>query len=93
MYWQSECKVVEGLFLVGQIWVLIGILEVMSWDVVKDKLEGFGVKVVGLVLVKIYCVVVGFGVGLKLVKVNELGVKVFDEDGLLKLFDEYGVVC
>lgn len=40
-----------------------------------------GVKIVGLVSVKIDFVVVGFGVGLKLKKVVEFGIDVIDEVG------------
>ncbi|WP_132445235.1 NAD-dependent DNA ligase LigA [Pseudomonas aeruginosa] len=91
MHWQSERKAVEGLPLAGQTWVLTGTLEAMSRDVAKDKLEGLGAKVAGSVSAKTHCVVAGPGAGSKLAKANELGVKVLDEDGLLKLFDEHGV--
>ncbi len=39
MHWHSEKKVVEGLPLAGQTWVLTGSLELMSRDVAKSKLE------------------------------------------------------
>ena len=36
MHWESEKKVVEGLPLAGQTWVLTGSLELMSRDVAKE---------------------------------------------------------
>ncbi|MGF6149878.1 NAD-dependent DNA ligase LigA [Pseudomonas fluorescens] len=90
MHWQSEKKVVEGLPLAGQTWVLTGSLELMSRDVAKDKLESLGAKVAGSVSAKTYCVVAGPGAGSKLVKANELGLKVLDEEafvGFLKAHD------
>ncbi|WP_296250697.1 NAD-dependent DNA ligase LigA [Pseudomonas sp. UBA4194] len=80
MHWASTKKVVQGLPLTGQTWVLTGSLERMSRDVAKDKLESLGAKVAGSVSAKTHCVVAGPGAGSKLAKANELGVKVLDED-------------
>jgi len=90
MHWQSEKKVVEGLPLAGQTWVLTGSLELMSRDVAKEKLEGLGAKVSGSVSAKTHTVVAGPGAGSKLTKANELGLKVLDEEafvGFLKKHD------
>ena len=90
MHWQSERKAVEGLPLAGQTCAdrHPGGDEPGRG---QDKLEGLGAKVAGSVSAKTHCVVAGPGAGSKLAKANELGVKVLDEDGLLKLFDEHGV--
>jgi hypothetical protein len=83
MHWHSEKKVVEGLPLAGQTWVLTGSLELMSRDVAKDKLESLGAKVAGSVSAKTHCVVAGPGAGSKLTKANELGLKVLDEEAFV----------
>ncbi|MEX6502712.1 NAD-dependent DNA ligase LigA [Pseudomonas zhanjiangensis] len=83
MHWHSEKKIVEGLPLAGQTWVLTGSLEVMSRDEAKVKLENLGAKVAGSVSAKTTCVVAGPGAGSKLAKASELGVKVLDEEAFL----------
>ena len=80
MHWASEKKVVEGLPLAGQTWVLTGSLEQMSRDEAKQKLESLGAKVSGSVSAKTHTVVAGPGAGSKLARANELGVKVLDEE-------------
>ena len=91
MHWESEKKVVEGLPLAGQTWVLTGTLELMSRDVAKDKLEALGAKVAGSVSAKTTCVVAGPGAGSKLAKANELGVRVMDEAQFVAALGEFGV--
>lgn len=91
MHWQSEKRVVEGLPLAGQTWVLTGSLEIMSRDIAKEKLEALGAKVAGSVSAKTTCVVAGPGAGSKLAKANELGVKVLDEAEFLNALAGYGI--
>ena len=91
MHWQSEKRVVEGLPLAGQTWVLTGSLELMSRDVAKDKLESLGAKVAGSVSAKTYCVVAGPGAGSKLAKANELGLKVLDEEAFVSFLSGHGI--
>ncbi len=91
MHWQSEKKVVEGLSLAGQTWVLTGSLELMSRDVAKEKLEGLGAKVSGSVSAKTHTVVAGPGAGSKLTKANELGLKVLDEEAFVAFLKQQGV--
>ncbi len=83
MHWQSEKKVIAGLPLAGQTWVLTGSLEMMSRDVAKERLESLGAKVAGSVSAKTSCVVAGPGAGSKLAKASELGVRVIDEESFL----------
>ncbi|MDX5373765.1 MAG: NAD-dependent DNA ligase LigA [Pseudomonadaceae bacterium] len=85
MHWQSPKKVVEGLPLAGQTWVLTGTLEAMSRDQAKEKLEALGAKVAGSVSAKTACVVAGPGAGSKLAKASELGVRVMDEAAFIDL--------
>jgi len=91
MHWDSEKRVVEGLPLAGQTWVLTGSLEIMSRDIAKEKLESLGAKVAGSVSAKTTCVVAGPGAGSKLAKANELGVKVLDEAEFLRALAGYGI--
>lgn len=91
MHWQSEKKVVEGLPLGGQTWVLTGSLELMSRDVAKDKLESLGAKVSGSVSAKTHTVVAGPGAGSKLTKANELGLKVLDEEAFVAFLKKHDV--
>ncbi|UST60617.1 NAD-dependent DNA ligase LigA [Pseudomonas moraviensis] len=91
MHWNSQKKVVEGLPLSGETWVLTGKVELMSRDVAKDHLESLGAKVAGSVSAKTHCVVAGPGAGSKLTKANELGVKVMDEEAFIAFLKTHGV--
>ncbi|MEB0078774.1 NAD-dependent DNA ligase LigA [Pseudomonas sp. CCI3.2] len=91
MHWHSEKKVVEGLPLAGQTWVLTGSLELMSRDIAKEKLESLGAKVSGSVSAKTYCVVAGPGAGSKLTKASELGLKVMDEEAFVVFLTNHGI--
>ncbi|MGC1329682.1 MAG: NAD-dependent DNA ligase LigA [Pseudomonas sp.] len=91
MHWASEKKVIEGLPLTGQTWVLTGSLERMSRDVGKEKLENLGAKVAGSVSAKTHCVVAGPGAGSKLAKANELNIKVLDEDAFVSFLEGHGI--
>ena len=91
MHWHSEKKVIAGLPLAGQTWVLTGSLEVMSRDVAKEKLESLGAKVAGSVSAKTSCVVAGPGAGSKLAKASELGLRVMDEAQFLDALADFGL--
>lgn len=91
MHWQSEKKVVEGLPLTGQTWVLTGSLELMSRDIAKEKLESLGAKVSGSVSAKTHTVVAGPGAGSKLTKANELGLNVLDEEAFVAFLKQHDV--
>ncbi|WP_339079090.1 NAD-dependent DNA ligase LigA [Pseudomonas sp. TMP9] len=91
MHWHSEKKVIAGLPLAGQTWVLTGSLEIMSRDVAKQKLESLGAKVAGSVSAKTSCVVAGPGAGSKLAKASELGLQVMDEAQFLGALAGFGL--
>jgi DNA ligase (NAD+) len=91
MHWHSEKKIVEGLPLAGQTWVLTGSLELMSRDVAKEKLESLGAKVSGSVSAKTHTVVAGPGAGSKLTKASELGLKVLDEEAFVAFLARHGI--
>jgi len=76
----------------GQVWVLTGTLESMSRAEAKEKLQQLGARVAGSVSTKTDCVVAGPGAGSKLNKATELGLKVIDEEALLTLFREEGLL-
>ena len=71
--------------LAGKTIVLTGTLPTLSRDEAKDLLEAAGAKVAGSVSKKTDYVVAGAEAGSKLDKARELGVAVFDEDGLRAL--------
>ena len=91
MHWESEKRIVAGLPLAGQTWVLTGTLELMSRDQAKAKLEALGAKVAGSVSAKTHCVVAGPGAGSKLAKASELGLCVLDEAGFVEQLQALGV--
>lgn len=78
--------------LSGQTWVVTGKLERLSRSEAKAHLLGFGAKVAGSVSAKTDCIVAGPGAGSKLLKAQELGVKVIDETALLALLASHGAV-
>lgn len=90
--WQEE-QVAERAErpLAGETWVLTGTLSQMTRDQAKEKLEVLGAKVAGSVSKKTACVVAGDAAGSKLVKAEQLGVPVLDEDGLRALLAEHGL--
>jgi len=75
--------------LEGQTVVLTGTLASLSRDEAKERLEALGAKVAGSVSKKTSFVVAGEAAGSKLDKAQELGVEVWDEDGLLKLLAKH----
>ena len=80
---------VEEQPLAGQTFVLTGTLSQMSRSDAKAALQALGAKVAGSVSAKTSCVVAGEAAGSKLVKAQELGLKILDEDGLVALLAEH----
>jgi DNA ligase (NAD+) len=75
--------------LVGQAIVLTGGLATMSRDEAGAKLEALGAKVSGSVSKKTSFVVAGEAAGSKLLKAQELGVEIWDEERLLAFLAEH----
>ena len=71
--------------LAGKTFVLTGTLPVLTRDEAKDMIEAAGAKVSGSVSKKTDYVVAGSEAGSKLIKAQELGIRVLDEAGLLEL--------
>jgi DNA ligase (NAD+) len=81
----------QNLPLAEQIWVVTGKLETLSRDDAKARLQALGAKVAGSVSAKTTCLVAGPGAGSKLIKANELGIDVVDEQSMLALLAGHGV--
>ncbi len=76
----SRKEIKENAHFSGKTFVLTGALQSFSRDQAKEIIEGFGGKVSGSVSKKTDCVVAGEDAGSKLVKANELGIEVIDEE-------------
>ena len=72
----------------GLTFVLTGTLPTMSRDEASQKIKDMGGKVSGSVSSKTSYVVAGEAAGSKLTKAQNLGVKIIDEDTLLKMINE-----
>jgi len=72
----------------GKTFVLTGALPTLSRDEAKARIEGRGGKVSGSVSKKTHYVVAGEDAGSKLVKAQELGIAVLDEQGLMALLSQ-----
>jgi DNA ligase (NAD+) len=72
----------------GKSFVLTGALPRLTRDEAKDLIESLGGKVTGSVSKKTDYVVAGADPGSKHDKALALGIKVLDEDGLLKLAEK-----
>ena len=85
--WPKIDKIeVDSLPLAGQTFVLTGTLEQMDRNAAKATLQSLGAKVAGSVSAKTSCVVAGEKAGSKLAKAEALGVKVINEQEMLRLF-------
>ncbi len=78
--------------LAGKTAVLTGTLNRFSRDEAKEKLQNLGAKVAGSVSKKTDFVVAGAEAGSKLTKAEELGVPIWDEEQLIKFFEEQGAL-
>ncbi len=87
---QSEIDV-DTLPFNGQTYVITGTLDAMDRNSAKSKILSLGGKVSGSVSKKTYAVICGAEPGSKLVKANELGVRVIYEEEFLDLLKKYGI--
>ena len=88
IHWPEIQKISEDAqSLKGQTWVLTGTLTQLSRSDAKARLQELGAKVAGSVSKKTDCVVAGDAAGSKLVKAQELGIKVIDEEALLNILN------
>ncbi len=89
IHWPMPKKVsVQHQPLSGQTFVLTGGLSSMSREDAKDKLITLGAKISESVSKKTDYVVVGSDPGSKLAKAESLGIKIIDEDELIKLISK-----
>jgi DNA ligase (NAD+) len=82
---ESEPQRTTGGTLTGLTLVLTGTLPTLSREEAKAAIEAQGGKVAGSVSKRTDYVVAGAEAGTKLVKAQELGIAVLDEDGLRRL--------
>ncbi|MEG3135382.1 NAD-dependent DNA ligase LigA [Rouxiella sp. T17] len=71
----------------GKVLVLTGSLSILSRDEAKDRLTALGAKVTGSVSKKTDMVIAGEAAGSKLVKAQELGIEVIDEEEMIRLLN------
>jgi len=89
IHWPEEkAPSSQSQTLAGKTFVLTGTLPNMNRNDAKEKLQRLGAKVSGSVSKKTDYVVVGADPGSKAVKAEELGIRMIDEDQLLKLLGE-----
>ena len=88
---QASVQTAQSMPLMGQTYVLTGTLSIMDRNKAKNLLQSLGAKVSGSVSKKTYAVIAGADPGSKLVKAQELGVKVMTEDDFIALLKEHGL--
>ncbi|EMI7064601.1 MULTISPECIES: NAD-dependent DNA ligase LigA [Providencia] len=90
IHW-PEVKVVNSAEIdspfAGKTVVLTGSMSILTRDEAKDKLVALGAKVSGSVSKKTDLVIAGEAAGSKLAKANELGIRVIDENELIRLLN------
>ncbi len=85
VHWPHEVSGNEPLPLAGQTFVLTGTLRALTRDQAKERLAALGARVAGSVSGRTDYVVLGDDPGSKADKARTLGIKILDEQALLKL--------
>lgn len=85
VHWTPLKRQMVDLPLVGQTWVITGVLQSMGRDDAKQRLQALGAKVAGSVSTKTSVVLAGEKAGSKLEKAEQLGVQVVSEPQFLQL--------
>ena len=89
VHWaEGESSATAALPLAGKTFVLTGTLPTLSREAAKEMIEVKGGKVTGSVSSKTDYVVAGEDAGSKLVKAQELGITLLNEDQLKELLDQ-----
>jgi DNA ligase (NAD+) len=78
-------KKMEAGPFVGKTLVLTGTLPKLSREAAKERIEAAGGKVAGSVSKKTDFVVAGAEAGSKLIRAQELGITILDEEALLEM--------
>lgn len=79
---------VSGVDLTGETFVLTGTLSTLTRSEAKAQLQALGAKVSGSVSSKTSFVVAGDAAGSKLVKAQELGIRILSEEDLIELLNQ-----
>lgn len=85
VHWPETKVNIANLPLAGKTFVITGVLTAMSREEAREKLESLGAKISNSVSAKTSYVVAGSDPGSKLVKAQQLNVKIIDEADLLKM--------
>jgi DNA ligase (NAD+) len=83
----SPVKLPKDDFFAGLTFVLTGTLPTMTRDEASDRIKAAGGKTAGSVSAKTSFVVAGEAAGSKLTKAQQLGVRVIDEEALLRMLE------
>ncbi len=86
---EIDTPVAEPQILKGKSFVITGTLSRPRSEI-KDELQALGAKVAGSVSGKTDYLLAGSDAGSKLVKAQELGITIIDEDGLKELLARFG---